>query len=120
MRKRFEQQFTLGTLLIEHTKIPTSKRSGALPGLCAALKEIYMTPEYNNKVFCILEDKILPKNNNTGRPGLNLFFMILQIKDSECRLQFAFLPSGARILNWVVALTNSLLSFFNLALSYFQ
>jgi len=82
MRKRFEQQLTLGTLLIEDTKIPTSKRSGALPGLCAALKEIYMTPEYNNKVFSILENKILPKNNNTGRPGLNMWqiFVLAQVR----------------------------------------
>jgi len=82
MRKRFEQQLTLGTLLIEDTKIPTSKRSGALPSLCAALKEIYMTPECNNKVFSILENKILPKNNNTGRPGLNMWqiFVLAQVR----------------------------------------
>ena len=40
MRQRFEQQMTLGRLLIHETDIPTKKRSGALPELCAALKEI--------------------------------------------------------------------------------
>jgi len=42
MRNRFEQQLTIGRLPIEETEIPTSKRSGALPGLCAALKEIFV------------------------------------------------------------------------------
>ena len=42
MRKRFEQQITIGRLLIQDTKIPTAKRSGALPALCATLKEIFV------------------------------------------------------------------------------
>lgn len=82
MRKRFEQQTKLGYLLIEDTKIPTSKRSGALPGLCAALKEIFITPKWNEKIFEILEKKILPKNNNTGRPGMELWhiFVLSQVR----------------------------------------
>jgi hypothetical protein len=82
MRKRFEQQLSLGRLLIEDTIIPTAKRSGALPGLCAALKEIYVTPEYNERVFEILESKILPKNNQTGRIGLGLWqiFVLSQVR----------------------------------------
>ena len=39
MRKRFEQQLTIGRLLIKDTEITTAKRAGSLPGLCAALKE---------------------------------------------------------------------------------
>jgi len=82
MRKRFEQQLSIGRLLIEDTVIPTAKRSGALPGLCAALKEIYVTPEWNEKVFEILENKILPKNNQTGRLGLGLWqiFVLSQVR----------------------------------------
>lgn len=82
MRKRFEQQLSLGRLLIEDTVIPTAKRSGALPGLCAALKEIYVTPEWNEKVFNILESKILPKNNQTGRIGMGLWqiFVLSQVR----------------------------------------
>lgn len=82
MRKRFEQQLSLGRLLIEDTIIPTAKRSGALPGLCAALKEIYVTLEYNERVFEILESKILPKNNQTGRIGLGLWqiFVLSQVR----------------------------------------
>lgn len=82
MRKRFEQEITIGQLLIQDTVIPTKKRSGALPGLCAALKEIYISPEWNNKVFQILEDKILSANNNMGRPGMNLWqiFVLSQVR----------------------------------------
>jgi transposase, IS5 family len=82
MRKRFEQQFSLGRLLIEDTQIPTKKRSGALPGLYAALKEIYMNREYNEKIFSILESKILSKNNKTGRVGLDLWqiFVLAQVR----------------------------------------
>lgn len=82
MRKRFEQQFTIGCTPISEVKIPTAKRSGALPGMCAALKEIFITPKWNEKVFEILENKILPKNNKTGRPGMDLWhiFVLSQVR----------------------------------------
>lgn len=82
MRKRFEQQITLGKLLIQDTEIPTAKRSGSLPALCAALKEIFVTPQWHEKVFEVLEKKILPKNNTTGRPGMDLWqiFVLSQVR----------------------------------------
>jgi len=82
MRKRFEQQIVLGRLLIQDTKIPTAKRSGALPGLCAALKAIFVSPKWNEKVFEVLENKILSKNNRTGRPGMDLWqiFVLSQVR----------------------------------------
>jgi IS5 family transposase len=82
MRKRFEQQMTLGRLPISETEIPTKKRSGALPGLCAALKEIFTTPEWNEKVFKILESKITEGKKHTGRPGMDLWqiFVLSQVR----------------------------------------
>jgi len=82
MRERFEQQLTIGRLLIEDTEITTAKRAGSLPGLCAALKEIFITPKWNEKVFEVLEDKIFSKNNNTGRPGMDLWqiFVLSQVR----------------------------------------
>lgn len=82
MRKRFEQQLTLGRLLIQDTEIPTAKRSGALPGLCAALKEIFVNPKWNGLVFNVLEDAICSKNNKTGRPGMDLWqlFVLSQVR----------------------------------------
>src|SRR5665811_1822582 len=82
MRKRFEQQFVLGRLPIEETEIPTQKRSGALPALCAALKEIFTTSEWNEKIFGILEGKILEGKKKTGRPGMDLWqiFVLSQVR----------------------------------------
>jgi hypothetical protein len=82
MRKRFEQQMTLGSIPIGETKITTKKRSGALPGLCAALKEIFITPEWNEKVFEILEAKIMTGKKRTGRPGMDLWqiFVLSQVR----------------------------------------
>lgn len=85
MRKRFEQQLKIGQLLIEDTEIPTAKRSGALPGLFAALKKIYVTPKWNEKIFEILEEKILPKNNHTGRPGLNVWQIFVMAQVRMCK-----------------------------------
>ncbi|NQU51390.1 MAG: hypothetical protein HQ522_02510 [Bacteroidetes bacterium] len=82
MRKRFEQQYVLGRLLIEETEIPTQKRSGALPALCAALKEIFTIYEWNEKIFRVLEDKILEGKKKTGRPGMDLWqiFVLSQVR----------------------------------------
>jgi len=82
MRKRFEQQMTLGSIPIGETKITTKKRSGALPGLCAALKEIFITPEWNEKVFEILEKRIMAGKKRTGRPGMDLWqiFVLSQVR----------------------------------------
>jgi IS5 family transposase len=82
MRKRFEQQLTIGNTPISEVAITTKKRSGALPGLCAALKEIFVTPKWNEKVFEILEKQVLSKNNKTGRPGMDLWhiFVLSQVR----------------------------------------
>ena len=82
MRKRFEQQMTLGSIPIGETRITTKKRSGALPGLCAALKEIFITPKWNERVFEILEAKITEGKKRTGRPGMDLWqiFVLSQVR----------------------------------------
>jgi IS5 family transposase len=82
MRQRFEQQLTIGCKLIQDTEIPLAKRSGALPGLCIALKEIFVNPKWNEKVFKVLEDAIFSKNNRTGRPGMDLWqlFVLSQVR----------------------------------------
>lgn len=82
MRKRFEQQFVIGRLPIEETEIPTQKRSGALPSLCCALKEIFVTPKWNQKIFEILEKKISSGKKKTGRLGMDLWqiFVLAQVR----------------------------------------
>ena len=73
---------TLGRLPIGETEIPTKKRSGALPGLCAAMKEIFITPKWNEKVFEILEAKITEGKKRTGRPGMDMWqiFVLSQVR----------------------------------------
>ena len=82
MRKRFEQQLVLGQIPIEKVIIPTAKRCGKLPALCAALKEIFITPKWNEKVFEILDNKINSNKNKTGRPGMDLWqiFVLAQVR----------------------------------------
>ncbi|MDA3822688.1 MAG: hypothetical protein PF450_08795 [Bacteroidales bacterium] len=82
MRKRFEQQMTLGTIPIGETKITITRRSSKLPELCAALKEIFTTPEWNERVFNILESKVMAGTKLTGRPGMDLWqiFVLAQVR----------------------------------------
>lgn len=82
MRQRFEQQMALGTIPIGETKITTRKRSGKLPELCAALKEIFITPEWNTRLFAILEAKVMAGKKRTGRPGMDLWqvFVLAQVR----------------------------------------
>jgi len=82
MRQRFEQQMTIDRLPISETPVPLKKRSGALPKLCAALREIFITTEWNEKVFAILEAKITEGKQKTGRPGMDLWqiFVLSQVR----------------------------------------
>lgn len=73
MRKRFEQQFSIEKLPIAETVIPFDKRIGPLPALFTALKEIFVTPQWNEQVFEILDKAIMSKNNHTSRPGMDLW-----------------------------------------------
>ena len=81
MRKRFEPQFLLGQLPIEETRIPLKSRD-SLVALVAALKKLYITPEWNEKIFMILEQKILSGKKKTGRYGMNLWqvFVLAQFR----------------------------------------
>jgi IS5 family transposase len=81
MRKRFEQQLAIGQLLISETKInPKSKNS--LDELLAALKAIYFTEEYNERIFILLENHINAKKKKTGRRGMDLWciFVLAQVR----------------------------------------
>ena len=72
MRQRFEQQFKIGTLQISDTKISTKTRD-AQPKLALVLLQLFNTPEYNEQLFVILEDKIIGHKQSTGRPGMDLW-----------------------------------------------
>jgi transposase, IS5 family len=81
MRKRFEQQLSLGQMPIEETYINPKKRY-ALDQLLAALKAVYCTPEYNEMIFKALEKYINAGKKNTGRKGMDLWciFVLAQVR----------------------------------------
>jgi IS5 family transposase len=81
MRKRFEQQLSIGQLPISETKI-SSKSKNSLDELLAALKEIYCSEEYNEKIFSLLEKHINGQKKRTGRRGMDLWciFVLSQVR----------------------------------------
>ncbi len=76
MRKSFEVQLALGAVPIEKVEIPTRTRD-ELPPTLAALQWIFTTPEVNREIFALLEDSILDVNNKTGRPGMDLWQILV-------------------------------------------
>ena len=84
MRKRFEQQLSIGILPIEETEV-SPKIKDALTELLAALLKIYKTPEYNEKIFSVIESYISRNKKNTGRNGMNLWqiFVLAQVRLCE-------------------------------------
>ena len=81
MRKRFEQQYSLGIIKIEDTQIDLQSRT-AFTKLLLALKKLYTTPKYNGKIFRLLEQKIILPKQKTGRKGMNLWqiFVLAQTR----------------------------------------
>lgn len=81
MRKRFEQQLRLGQIPISEAEINPKSRDSYVH-LMRALKEIFLTPEYNEQIFSILEKKILSGKKSTGRPGMDLWqiFVLAQAR----------------------------------------
>ena len=76
MRQRFEQQMNLRTVAIADVKFPLKSRD-ELPPVLKALQFIFVTPELNKKVFSLLEDKIVAGKKKTGRPGMDLWHILV-------------------------------------------
>lgn len=83
MRKRFELQYSIGQKRIEDVTVDIKCRD-AFPKLIAGLKKLYVTPEYNDKVFSILEDKLLKGKSKTGRPGMDLWTLFVLAQARLC------------------------------------
>ncbi|MEL7586174.1 MAG: hypothetical protein AAGU19_05630 [Prolixibacteraceae bacterium] len=81
MRKRFEQQLSLGQIPIEQTYI-NPKRKYVLDELLSSLKAIYCNKEYNEKIFSLLEKKANFGKHRTGRKGMDLWciFVLAQVR----------------------------------------
>jgi hypothetical protein len=76
MRKRFEQQRKLGVISISEVKLPLKSRD-ELPPILRALQHIYVTPELNEEVFRILEEKVQKGKKKTGRYGMELWHILV-------------------------------------------
>ena len=76
MRQRFEQQLNLLITPISDVKFPIKSRD-ELPPVLRALQYIFITPELNEKIFQLLEDKISKGKKNTGRKGMDLWHVFV-------------------------------------------
>src|SRR6266540_1951414 len=76
MRQRFEQQMNLRTVAIADVKFPLKSRD-ELPPVLKALQYIFITPDLNEKVFRLLEQKICKGKKQTGRKGMDLWHILV-------------------------------------------
>ena len=76
MRHRFQQQTTLGITPVSEVKFPLRSRD-ELPPVLMALQHIFVTPELNEKVFSLLEKKVLKGKMKTGRRGMDLWHILV-------------------------------------------
>src|SRR5690606_672478 len=75
-RQRFEQQLSLGRVPISEVTFPLKSRD-ELPPVLMALQHIFVTPELNEAIFSLLENKICDGKNNTGRKGMDLWHILV-------------------------------------------
>lgn len=84
MRKRFDQQISLGITPINEVKINIKSRD-EMPPILVALQTIFITPALNEKVFFILEDKLTKDKKSTGRWGMDLWhILVLSVVRHAC------------------------------------
>ena len=76
MRKRFEAQIELGQTPIERVVLPGKSRD-ELPPVLAGLQWIFKTPELNEAIFRVLEEKLIGDKQDTGRPGMDLWHILV-------------------------------------------
>jgi hypothetical protein len=76
MRQRFEQQTTMGITPISEARFRLRSRD-ELPPVLKALQHIFMTPELNEKIFVLLENKICAGKKKTGRQGMDLWHILV-------------------------------------------
>ncbi len=76
MRQRFERQLDLGQTPIEEVPIPPKSRD-ELPPVLRGLQWIFQTPEVNEQIFQLLEEKVKGTKRATGRPGMDLWHVLV-------------------------------------------
>jgi IS5 family transposase len=76
MRKRFEVQLALGKTPIEKVVMPARSRD-ELPPVLAGLQWVFQSAELNSQIFELLEKKVVGDKKATGRPGLDLWQILV-------------------------------------------
>ena len=76
MRQRFERQLDLGQTPIEQVPIPPKSRD-ELPPVLRGLQWIFQTPEINEQIFQLLEQRVTGGKQATGRPGMDLWHVLV-------------------------------------------
>ena len=76
MRRRFDVQIGLGQTPIESVSIPLNSRD-ELPPVLAGLQWVFKTPEINEQIFALLERQIVGDKQETGRPGMDLWHILV-------------------------------------------
>ncbi len=84
MRKRFEQQPFLDYVDIKDIDFGKPRNRSRLAQLYRTLQEIFITPEYNEKLFEILEKSITKGKKKTGRKGMDLWIIFLLAQTRLC------------------------------------
>ncbi len=76
MRKTFDPQLYLGSTPIDEVKIPVRSRH-EVPAIARALQSIYCNHAINEKIFNILSAKFIDTTKQTGRPGMDLWYILV-------------------------------------------
>jgi hypothetical protein len=76
MRQHFQAQPDLQITPIEKIRLPLTSRD-ELPPLLAGLQWIWMHPTLKTEIFALLEAKILAGKKATGRPGMDLWQILV-------------------------------------------
>lgn len=72
MRNRFEQQLSIGTVPISEVDINQKTRHELAPVL-VGLQYLFIDKLVNEKIFALLENRIIAGKKRTGRPGMSLW-----------------------------------------------
>jgi len=76
MRKRFEQQLSLGVIPINEVKFNKRSRH-ELPEILKGLQHIFVDPALSEVVFSLLDSEINSGKQATGRPGMTLWEILV-------------------------------------------
>ena len=79
LRKRLPDVASRGAQPIESIRIASNARNsrGAIPKLLYGFQELYSTKELLNSILTILEKEIISDKNDTGRPGMSLWEILV-------------------------------------------